>query len=172
MELSRAEQLINWWVLQTKPRAEEQALRNLAMQGMTTYCPMFTKESMRRQKVKLTSAPLFPRYVFVRTDEVAVNHISAIRSTPGVSQLLKIGAAPAVLNGSIIDHLKKNEELQNSNVERYFQHGDRITVTEGIYKGLEGIYQIDDVLSRAVIFITLMQQETALTLPKQQLHRC
>ena len=82
-----------WYLIHTKPRQEHIALTNLERQGYTCYLPLLRVEKIRRRKAEVVSEPMFARYLFVRlsTSDNAPSW-APIRSTLGVSQLVRFGA--------------------------------------------------------------------------------
>jgi len=160
-----------WWVVQTKPQAEAIAIEHLHEQKLTTYCPMYQKETIRGRQVKVTPTPLFARYIFVLADQTAQKSIHRIRSTVGVSQLIKVGEQPTLVKPSIIDEIKALETANINQVKYHFSNDDKVVISEGIYKGLEAIFQMNDGLERAVVMLNLLQRDTQLTLNKTQLKK-
>ena len=158
-------------MVQTKPQKESLAIEHLQQQGMTTYCPMFKKESIRHRQVKVNTIPLFPRYVFVLVNDVAIHTVHTIRSTAGVSQLIKVGDQPSVLKKVIIDRIRAMEAEHLDQVTSHFSPRDEVIISDGLYHGLEAVYQMDDGLNRAVVLLNLLQQPTRLTLDKTQLKK-
>jgi transcriptional antiterminator RfaH len=158
-------------VVQTKPQSESQAIEHLQQQGMTTYCPMFKQESIRHRQVRVNITPLFPRYVFVLGDGIAEQTIYTIRSTVGVSQLIKVGDRPSVLKRDIIDQIRVMEAEHLDKVTSHFSPLDEVIIIDGLYKGLEALYEMDDGMARAVVLLNLMQKQARLTLDKTQLKK-
>lgn len=161
----------HWWVVQTKPQGEALAIEHLHEQNFTTYCPMYQKETLRGRQVKVTTIPLFARYVFVLADQAAQQTVHMIRSTHGVSQLIKVGEQPTLVKASIIDAIKALETEHLNQVKPHFTSNDKVVISQGIYQGLEAIYQMDEGLERAVVLLNLLQHETRLTLDKTQLKK-
>ena len=160
-----------WWVTETKPQKEDQVIINLNNQGFNVYCPRFLKESLSASQIKVKTAPLFSRYVFIEGNQLAHEKIHAIRSTYGVSKLLKICEVPIQVPSHIILRLKAIETQQTHRVESYFKIGDPIRIREGIYQGLEAIYQIDDGLERAIVLLNILNKETPLNINKGQIQK-
>ena len=160
-----------WWVVQTKPLAEAIAIEHLHEQKLTTYCPMCLKETIRGRLVKVTPTPLFARYVFVLADQTAQKAIHRIRSTGGVRQLIKVGERPTLVKASIIAEIKALETEHLNQVKPHFTSNDKVVISQGIYQGLEAIYQMDKGLERAVVMLNLLQRETQLTINKTQLKK-
>ena len=161
----------SWWVVQTKPQSASLAIKHLEQQGMTTYCPLFKQESIRHRQVRVNITPLFPRYVFVLADTNAKETIHTIRSTTGVSRLIKVGDQPSVIKADVIDQIRMLEATHLQNTERYFKADDAVLITDGLYQGLEAIYQMDDGMAHAVVLLNLLQHPTRLTIDKTKLKK-
>ena len=161
----------SWWVVQTKPQSESLAMKHLEQQGMTTYCPLFKQESIRHRQVRVNITPLFPRYIFVLGDINAKETIHTIRSTIGVSRLIKIGDQPSVIKTDVIDQIRMLEVSHLQYIDRYFKIDDAVLITDGLYKGFEAVYQMDDGMARAVVLLNLLQHPTRLTIDKTQLKK-
>ena len=160
-----------WWVVQTKPQHEVQAIAHLKQQGMTTYCPKFQQEYISQKQVKLRASPLFPRYVFVLANEVAQQHMHTIRSTVGVSQLIKVGDVPCTLDAALMQNIMAMEASHLQETHRYFKADDEVLITGGLYEGLEGVYQMDQGLERAVVLLNLLQHPTRLAIDKTKIKK-
>lgn len=161
----------SWWVVQTKPQAEFTAIQNLKNQGLTCYCPLFKRENIRGRQLKVINAPLFPRYVFIRADFAAEKNIHIIRSTIGVSQLLKIGEVPTKVTCQLIYKLKKMESEKINETKSHFKQGDHVKIRDGLYQDIEAIYQMNDGLNRAVVLLSILNKETPLRIDKKALNK-
>ena len=84
------------------------------------------------RQVKVTTTPLFARYVFVLADQAAQQTIHTIRSTRGVDQLIKVGEQPTLVKASIIDKIKALETGHLSQVKQYFTSNDKVVISQGI----------------------------------------
>ena len=158
-------------MVQTKPEQEALAIAHLEQQGMMTYCPKFQQESIRQRQVRIRSVPLFPRYVFVLANGMAQQQMHRIRSTVGVSKLIKIGEVPCTLDATVMQNIMAMEASHLQNTERYFKADDAVLVTGGLYQGLEAVYQMDDGMARAVVLLNLLQHPTRLSIDKTKLKK-
>lgn len=156
----------SWWVVQTKPQSESLAMKHLEQQGMTTYCPEFKQESIRHRQVRVNITPLFPRYVFVLGNTNAKQTIHTIRSTTGVSRLIKVGDQPSEIKTDVIDQIRMLEAGHLQHIDPYFKADDAVLIAGGLYHGLEAVYQMDDGMARAVVLLNLLQHPTQLTIDK------
>ena len=120
MNLDQPTTDLSWWVVQTKPQGEALAIEHLREQNFTTYCPMYQKETVHGRQVKVTTTPLFARYVFVLADPAAQQTAHSIRSTRGVSQLIKVGEQPTLVKASIIEAIKALETAHLNQVKPHF----------------------------------------------------
>tara|TARA_B100000795_G_scaffold263884_1_gene243650 strand:+ start:593 stop:1087 length:495 start_codon:yes stop_codon:yes gene_type:complete len=158
---------MTWLVIHTKSSEEVRAEKNLKNQGFKTYLPMYKKEVVRGRSIKNTMSPLFPRYLFLEYNRSQPSpDIGLIRSTFGVHQLLKIHEKPLEIKNEIISALRVRENLKKSNVESYYQKGDKIIIKAGPFKGIEAIFQCEDKEKRAVLLFDLINKPTLISLDK------
>jgi transcriptional antiterminator RfaH len=161
-----------WWIVETKPRAEFTCMKNLKNQGFTSYCPIFKKEYIRGQQLKINTYPLFSRYIFVEANHTAELNIHVIRSTLGVSQLLKIAEVPTKISCKVIYKLRQMELKKFKETKSHFNQGDHVKIKEGIYQNLEAVFHTNDGHERAVILLSLINKETSLRIDKRMLQMC
>ena len=151
---------MHWYLIYTKPRQEKCALQNLEQQGYQCYLPMLPKEKLRQGALALSNEPLFPRYLFIRlAQDFMAKSWSPIRSTKGVSRLVRFGAEPARVDDGLVDLLKKNEPAVQAQAEPMFIPGERVRLKESPFAGIEGVYQMADGNQRALLLIELMSTE-------------
>jgi transcriptional antiterminator RfaH len=148
---------MHWYLIYTKPRQEKSALQNLEQQGYQCYLPLLPKEKLRQGAVALSEEPLFPRYLFINlAQDFMAKSWSPIRSTKGVSRLVRFGAEPARIDDALVDLLRDHEFSVLAEPERLFNPGERVRLTEGPFAGIEGIYQMADGDRRVMVLIELM----------------
>ncbi len=151
---------MHWYLIYTKPRQEKSALQNLEQQGYQCYLPLLPKEKLRQGALALTDEPLFPRYLFINlAQDFMAKSWSPIRSTKGVSRLVRFGVEPARIDDALVDLLRDHEASVLAEPERLFNPGERVQPTEGPFAGIEGIYQMADGDRRVMVLIELMSQK-------------
>jgi transcriptional antiterminator RfaH len=131
-----------WYLVYTKPQQESVALENLQRQGYESYLPRVLNRRRRRGRYVKLVEPMFPRYLFMHLSDQTDNW-GPIRSTIGVSNLVRFGMQPARMPGDLIDALRDREDengLQQI-AHREPQPGDRIRIVEGIMAGYEAIFE-------------------------------
>jgi transcriptional antiterminator RfaH len=160
----------NWYVIHTKPRQESQAVENLERQGYTAYCPQITISKRRRNAWHQVSEPLFPRYLFIELTE-GEDDFGPIRSTLGVSNMLRFGGKPAIIGNDIIESLRQQEcdSRETPDPEIPVKPGDRVRVLEGPFAGLEGIFQNSSKDARVIILMELLGRENRVSVDRDSI---
>jgi transcriptional antiterminator RfaH len=129
-----------WYVAFTKPRMELLAQDNLLRQNYRVQLPMVRR--VVRRKVGLE--PLFPRYLFLQPENDQQS-LSPVRSTTGVSNLIRFGMELAVLSDekcrAIMDFA---EAQQRGGVDALMEvqgirAGEKVLIKSGPFAGLEGL---------------------------------
>ncbi|HEY5790780.1 MAG TPA: transcriptional activator RfaH, partial [Gammaproteobacteria bacterium] len=131
----------HWHLVHTKPRQEARAAENLGRQGYAVYLPLALALRRRRGKPERLVEPLFPRYLFIRL-EPGVDNWAPLRSTLGVSRVVRFTEEAAVVPDDLIAALRAHEDesgLCNLQLAPP-QEGDRVLVVEGSLAGLEGVF--------------------------------
>ena len=90
-----------WYLLCTKRRQEKLAQENLRRQGYETYLPLMRERRRRKGKIFNVIEPMFSSYLFIRLNK-STDNWSPIRSTLGVSQIVRFGACPAFVSDDLI----------------------------------------------------------------------
>ena len=159
-----------WYVVYTKPRQEDVALVNLERQGYPCYLPRMRIEKVRRQKASVVTEPMFPRYLFIRLDSSDQGKSwSPIRSTLGVSRLVKFGTQAARVDEALIDLLRGREDTMPT--QAMFNPGDDVLITSGPFAGIEAIYQTADAEMRAVILLEILSKKVAVPVDAAHLRK-
>ena len=96
----------NWYLIKTKPRQENVAIKNLENQKYSTYCPTVT--------INNKLVVLFPSYLFIYLDKEKENW-SPISSTKGVVNFVRFGLNFAQVPDIIIKFLKANQLIKKKN---------------------------------------------------------
>ena len=158
---------MSWFVIHTKPNEEKKAFENLINQKFTCYMPMYSKEIISKNKIKIIPSPLFSRYLFIEVnDESIQKNIGLIRSTLGVHQLLKTGENPIKIDTEIIMELKRTEKDRSKKIKKHFKQGEIVQIQSGPFKGIKAIFECEDANERAILFFELMQKPTQISVNK------
>lgn len=126
-----------WFVVVARPRAEKQVSLRLAEAGVENYLPLQRRLRMWHDRRKWVEMPLFPSYVFVKTDERLRTNVFDIA---GVVKFVTFGGKPAVLNEKEIERIHRLcEWLGEVAIEQgTVKAGDEVEILAGHFKGLHG----------------------------------
>lgn len=127
-----------WYLIHSKPKDEKVAQENLERQGYESYLPLILGRSKKRGKTTKSIQPMFPRYLFIHLSE-QTDDWGPIRSTLGVSSLIRFGITPAKVPDTLITSLKKNENSQgiHERPTKMLSPGDKLLIIEGPFEGYE-----------------------------------
>jgi transcriptional antiterminator RfaH len=157
-----------WYVIQAHARQTERAEINLQRQGYTVYCPRLQTERIRRNRRLRVEVPLFSNYLFVRLHEWHDNWYP-LRSTRGVARLVTFGSRPLPVHDDLIAEIRRR--IEHGNIAPAFEPGERVSITQGAFKGLEAIFRMYQGEQRALLLIELLHREMSVTMPVADL-RC
>ena len=149
-----------WYLVYTKPMRERIALENLCRQGYETYLPRFEKKTETGVRVRA----LFPRYLFIRLTDRADNW-RPIRSTVGVSHLIRFGGRAACVPAALIEALRARENQAGMQPvpEKSLQRGDKVVFKDSALRDYEAIFQRTTGEERVVVLMNIIGRQTQLT---------
>ena len=154
-----------WLLLQTKSREEGRAQEQLENQGCRVFCPYIGVEKISRGKRQVQQEPLFPGYLFLKIDdEQSSISFTSIRSTRGISKIVRFGEDYTKLPQTLIDSIEERVSQTYTPLSKNTpQQGDKVNITYGPFKGMEAIYQQADGAMRSMVLINLLHQQSSLT---------
>lgn len=160
-----------WYAVQTKPRQETVAQANLQRQAFEVYLPLLTVSRRRRGRWTEVVECLFPRYLFTRID-TAIESVSVIRSTRGVTDLVRFGEQLLHLDEGIVKELKDRERASGG-LHRpgggRFHRGDRVRAVHGAFTDVEGIFLAEKGQDRVVILMHLLNRDTRVAIARNDI---
>lgn len=149
-----------WYLIYTKPNQETVAQQQLEQQGYATYLPMIMNAKRRNGRRRYVNEPFFPRYLFIHLDQTTDNW-SPIRSTLGVSNLVRFGMMPTPIDEEIIELIRSRENPDGLHqVEEGISEGDNVRVLDGPMMGLEGVFIAKSGEQRVMLLLDLMGKTT------------
>ncbi len=150
-----------WYLVYTKPRAEAVAEENLLRQSYESYLPMMRITRKRQGRLVDVVEPMFPRYLFIRLDKVRDNW-APIRSTVGVTSVVRFGGEPALVPDALIDWLRsrENESGLQARKRQSLEPGQKVRVFEGPLKDFEGIVMARNSNERVVVLLDILGRAT------------
>ena len=170
-QISSSENSLKWYVLYTKPCAEDMAKENLEQKNIDVFLPKIreSRYSSKGQDVKIK--PLFPNYLFAHM-AYPDDYYSVIWAK-GVRRIVGNGTQPIPLDDSVVDFFKKQTEekgfIQPSSRLRI---GDTVRVRNGALEGLIGIIDgsIDE-KGRIKVLMNFLKESARIEIPYSYLER-
>jgi transcriptional antiterminator RfaH len=153
-----------WYAVQSRPRQEAVAELNLDRQGYHTYLPRILLRKRRRDKWTRVVEPLFPRYLFIQVDP-SEQSLSPVRSTLGVTGLVRLGQLLCPVPDGVIEYLRRaeNPDTHQQHADAWpHQPGDTVQILEGPFAGLSGIFQAATGEERAMLLIELLGRQNTI----------
>jgi transcriptional antiterminator RfaH len=162
--------VLNWYVVHSKPSAEAVAQLNLTRQGYDVYLPRLVQAVRWRQQRRERIVPLFPRYLFLHLRE-GFQPLGPVRSSVGVSGVVRFGCRYAVVADEVICHLQARADpmtgLHRLAVAAPLVAGAAVRIATGPFDGLDGIFQREDGAERVVVLLRLLGQDTPVRVPAE-----
>lgn len=148
-----------WYLVQCKPRQDGRAEEHLIRQGYMCCRPMCDREKIVRGRRQVLSESLFPGYLFIQiTDDAGW---SPLRSTRGVSHVVKFGGKPLAVNDRLVSQFQSRDGV----LSIAFQAGDKVRILDGGFADVEAIFKAATGDERVVLLIKLLNRAQELTLP-------
>ncbi len=135
----------------------------LMKKSMDVFLPKIKVRSKRRDRRLMINVPLFPGYIFVKTD-LNPNEYLEILKTVGVVRMIGNKGGPLPVEDETIDSLqimiKGGEEIITGS---RFKKGDKIIVVEGPFTGIMGYFVQYRGQGRVVVHIEALGQYAAVS---------
>jgi transcription elongation factor/antiterminator RfaH len=149
----------DWYAVYTKHQHEKAAAKTLANKGLETFLPLRRQMHRWKDRNQLVALPLFPCYLFVRTNP---ERKLDILSTPGVFWLVGNGGHPSRIPSQEVEAIRTATN-HSTGVEThpFLQTGDRVRVGSGPLAGIEGILVRVRNQYRLVLSVQLLRQSAA-----------
>lgn len=160
-----------WYVLHTKSRFENVVNEQLQKKRIDVFLPLITVPSKRKDRKKMIRVPLFPGYVFVRSDLHPHHHLEVVK-TVGAVKLVgdKTGpvSVPDETIGSLQIMVATEAPIATGTI---FSKGDRVQVIQGPFSGVVGIFDHYRGADRIVVFIEALGQFAAVEVDTDDVER-
>lgn len=160
-----------WYVVHTRSRFEQVVFDGLQGKALEAFLPKMTVMSKRRDRRKKIRVPLFPGYVFTRTDLNVHERIEIVK-TVGVVRLVGNKDGPVSVPDEAIDSLRIMVAGDNAvETGTRFRKGDRVMVVEGPFAGVVGTFVRYRGFGRVVVAIEALGQYAAVNVPAEHVER-
>jgi transcriptional antiterminator RfaH len=130
-----------WFVIQTKPKKEQEAKSYLSMKGLEIFNPLMENFVIRNGVVCKEYRPLFPGYMFGKFD--LEQDYALVRWGRGVKKILGLGGNyPTPVSEEVVEIIKRRTDGNGIVRKSYhFEANDRIRIKSGPLKDLLGIFE-------------------------------
>lgn len=160
-----------WYVVHTKNRFENVVFESLQKKSLETFLPKITVRSKRKDRRKMIRVPLFPGYLFVKTDLNPNEHLEIVKTT-GAVRLIGNKAGPVSVPEETVDSLKIIVTTENKVVTgSRLQKGDRVVVVAGPFTGVMGIFSRYKGQGRVVVHIDALGQFAAVDVSEEDVEK-
>ncbi len=130
----------NWYVIQTKPKKEEEATSYLSTKGVEIFSPLIETFTLRNGRMNKELKPLFPGYVFGKFD--LDQNYPLVRWARGVKKILGFGEYPTSISEEVVEIIKERTDTQGIvRVKHHFEPNDVVRIKTGPLRDLLGIFE-------------------------------
>jgi DNA-binding response OmpR family regulator len=145
-----------WWALYTRHQCEKVVAETLTSKQFEVFLPLYASVRRWTDRQKMLFLPIFPRYVFVRG---GLDRRLDIVMTPGVQTILFYGEQVATIPETEIHNIRRMVEgPYRVEPYPYLKCGEKVRITRGSLKGIEGLLVRKKNLDRIVLSMDLLQQ--------------
>jgi len=129
-----------WYVIQTKPKKEEEAKSYLSTKGVEIFNPLLETFLLRNGRMNRELKPLFPNYMFGKFD--LDQNYPLVRWAKGVKTVLGFGEYPTPIPEEVVEIIKERTDTHGIvRLKCHFQTNDLIRIKTGPLKDLLGIFE-------------------------------
>lgn len=129
-----------WYVIQTKPKKEDEAKSYLSTKGVEIFSPLMENFLLRNGRMNKELKPLFPGYIFGKFD-LAQNY-PLVRWAKGVKKILGFGEYPTPISEEVVEIIRERADGHGIvRLKYHLQANDVIRIKTGPLKDLLGIFE-------------------------------
>jgi transcription elongation factor/antiterminator RfaH len=160
-----------WYVLHTKSRFENVVHDGLFKKNIEVYLPKIKVKSKRRDRRMMIQVPLFPGYVFVKSDLNPHRHLEIVK-TVGAVRLIGTKTGPVPVPETTIESLKIMVSVdQPITTGSRLRKGDRVMVLNGPLAGVTGTFVRYRGKGRVVVNIDALGQYAGVDVEENDVER-
>jgi transcriptional antiterminator RfaH len=130
----------NWYVIQTKPKKEEEATSYLSTKGVEIFSPLMEAFVTKNARTTKELKSLFPGYIFGKFD--LEQNYPLVRWARGVKCVLGFGGYPTSVSEGIVEVIKERTDARGIvRVKGDYSPNEVVRVKAGPLKDLLGIFE-------------------------------
>jgi transcription antitermination factor NusG len=159
----------DWYAAYTKHQHEKRVADSFTNKGFEVFFPVYAAAHRWKDRTQMVTLPLFPCYIFLRTD---LERKLEILRTPGVFGLVgNAGRATSIPDCDLEMVRKITTGRSRIAPHPYLKCGDRVRVCVGPLAGAEGILVQVKNRYRVVVSVELLQKAVAVEVDFSALER-
>jgi transcription antitermination factor NusG len=145
-----------WYAVRIRSRFEKVATRQLSETGFEAFLPSYSARRRWSDRIKTVEVPLFPGYIFCRTD---LSSRLPIMQVPGFLDFVGFGNGPAPVEDAEVDSIRMiTQRGQKYKPWPFANPGQKVEVINGPLRGLYGA-MVDVRNERHILVsVTLLQR--------------
>jgi len=129
-----------WYVIQTKPKKEEEAKSYLSTKGVEVFSPLIEAFLLKNGRMNRELKPFFPGYIFGKSD--LDQDYPLVRWAKGVKKVLGFGEYPTPISEEAVEIIRERTDTHGIvRLKYHFQANDVIRIKTGPLKDLLGIFE-------------------------------
>lgn len=161
----------NWYVLHTKSRFENVVFDGLLRKSVDAFLPKIKVRSRRRDRRIMIEVPLFPGYVFVKTDLYPQHHLDILK-TAGAVRLIGTKGGPVPVDESTVESLKIMVTSDSAvSAGNRLKKGDRVVVVSGPLTGVIGTFVRYRGKERVIVNVEALGQHAGVDVEEKDVER-
>lgn len=149
-----------WHVIQSRSREAVRSDDNLRNHGYEPLLPRIRAERICRSKRVVGDEPLLPNYLFAHLRQ-RLDDWWPGRFNRGILRLVGFGDGPAPVADEVVDVIR----ARSGEARPTLESEQRVSVTEGLFRGLDVVSHLFDGNERVVLFLELLQLQVRVTVP-------
>lgn len=165
--------LKNWFVLLTRSNFEQTVYKAITQKKIEAFLPTVKRKSKRKDRHLMIDFPLFPGYLFVRSDDCPASQLNILKTT-GAVRLLGNHAGPVPVPDSQIESLKLLTTIKTdliTGVNAGLKKGDPVMIIEGPMAGVRGEFTHHKGKGRVFIKIDALGQYAGVEVEKENVEK-
>jgi transcription elongation factor/antiterminator RfaH len=161
-----------WYVLHTRSRFEQVVSDGLTKKTIDAFLPMISTLSKRRDRRLVIRVPLFPGYVFVKSDLNPHERLEILK-TIGVVRIIGNRDGPIPVSDEVVTSLRimvsRDAPVQVGRMR--LKKGDRAMVVTGPFTGIIGTFVRYRGVGRVVVSVEALGQSAAVEVAEEDVER-
>jgi len=161
----------SWYVLHTKSRFENVVNEGLIKKSIEVFLPKVQVKSKRRDRKAMIKVPLFPGYLFVKSDLNPNEHLEIVK-TVGAVRLIGNKDGPIPVPSDTIKSLEIMVGGNNPVITgTRFKKGDRVIVVYGPFAGVIGTFARYKGKGRVIVNIEALGQFAGVDVSEEDIEK-